>query len=304
MHAETAPLINDDTNDFPPAPLKRCVNQTGGRPFYGRLGKATARGVSGTAEEIGRAADAGKPVHVYFSSAPLPSDVDTVQLEALRAFKTELQERSLLGEFASDDDLKAKARTAIERDVSDVDGVLRMAPPTGVVLRATYNFDREPTTDSKARLKYRNRARAAHRYEHRVGDRSRRTSRPRASWRRKRASLWNESGVDPDILGGSDFSLFTMMYAGIAPAWNVTMSWADEDGDEHSVTRLSATEASQQAGETTDSCQPHAGHRDPSKVLGAGSAGRPHRPGEGNQILHGRICGGSTAFGHPRSNKH
>ena len=36
--------------------------------FYARLGRPTSRGVSGTAEEIERAADAGKPVHVYFSA--------------------------------------------------------------------------------------------------------------------------------------------------------------------------------------------------------------------------------------------
>jgi hypothetical protein len=38
----------------------------------GRTGcRTTGRGQSGTAEEIQRAFDAGKPVHVYFSDAPV-----------------------------------------------------------------------------------------------------------------------------------------------------------------------------------------------------------------------------------------
>src|SRR5829696_7076273 len=55
--------------------------------FYARLGLKTERGVSGTAEEIQRAADAGKPVHVYFSTAPIPRNVDVEQLAALNQFK-------------------------------------------------------------------------------------------------------------------------------------------------------------------------------------------------------------------------
>lgn len=44
--------------------------------FDSRLGTATEVDVSGTAEEINRAADLGKSVHVYFSEEPLPRDVD------------------------------------------------------------------------------------------------------------------------------------------------------------------------------------------------------------------------------------
>jgi hypothetical protein len=41
--------------------------------FDSRLGTSTGVDVSGTAEEINRAVDMGKPVHVYFSDEPLPS---------------------------------------------------------------------------------------------------------------------------------------------------------------------------------------------------------------------------------------
>lgn len=69
--------------------------------FGGRLGSPTPDAVSGTAEEIDRALRAGKPVHLYFSTAPLPHDIDTAQLEALRAFKTDMYDRGLLGEFST-----------------------------------------------------------------------------------------------------------------------------------------------------------------------------------------------------------
>jgi hypothetical protein len=56
--------------------------------FGSRLGSPTSEAVSGTAEEIERAVSLGKPVHVYFSNAPLPSDVDVEQLSSLRKFKS------------------------------------------------------------------------------------------------------------------------------------------------------------------------------------------------------------------------
>src|SRR5690606_15199984 len=39
--------------------------------FSQTLGSATPRAASGTAEELQRARDAGKPVHVYFSEMPI-----------------------------------------------------------------------------------------------------------------------------------------------------------------------------------------------------------------------------------------
>ena len=49
--------------------------------FGSRLGSPTPDAVSGTVEEIERAVNSGKPVHLFFSRAPLPHDVDTAQLE-------------------------------------------------------------------------------------------------------------------------------------------------------------------------------------------------------------------------------
>lgn len=84
--------------------------------FNSRLGQATKRAVSGTAEEILRARDRGAAVHVFFSDAPIPRDHDPDQLAALNAFRTELQEHGLTGSYMSADDLKAKVRTCLEHD--------------------------------------------------------------------------------------------------------------------------------------------------------------------------------------------
>lgn len=86
--------------------------------FGGRLGSPTADAVSGTAEEIDRALGLGKPVHLYFSTAPLPHDIDIAQLDALRAFKKDMQDRGLLGEFSNVEQLNHEVWKAIEHDIA------------------------------------------------------------------------------------------------------------------------------------------------------------------------------------------
>lgn len=85
--------------------------------FGGRLGSPTPDAISGTAEEVDRALELGKPVHLYFSNAPLPNDIDTAQLDALRAFKKDMQDRGLLGEFNNPEQLNHEVWKAIEHDI-------------------------------------------------------------------------------------------------------------------------------------------------------------------------------------------
>lgn len=97
--------------------------------FDSRLGQETDNAVSGTAEEIERAHEAGKPVHVWFSTEDLPRDVDPKQLVRLDSFKKELGQQGLLGEYASPADLAYKVRDAIENDVTAL-GLGAVAPIT------------------------------------------------------------------------------------------------------------------------------------------------------------------------------
>jgi hypothetical protein len=86
--------------------------------FGSRLGSPTPDAVSGTAEEIDRALSAGKPVHVFFSTANHPVDVDTAQLEALREFKATLSSRGILGEFGDPRELEHKIWNVIGHDLT------------------------------------------------------------------------------------------------------------------------------------------------------------------------------------------
>lgn len=90
--------------------------------FHSRLGAPTERAESGTAEEINRAVARGIPVHVYFAEMPYPYGVDPDELKRLQAFRAAIQERGLLGRYASAEDLTAKVRTALEYDVAGLVG--------------------------------------------------------------------------------------------------------------------------------------------------------------------------------------
>lgn len=130
--------------------------------FYSRVGTATARGASGTVEELERSLDAGKLVHVYFSDQDLPADVDLEQLAALRALKERLQHEGLYGSFASEDDLKMKVRSAIEHDLGKLGlGTPGLVPtPSAVRPRVVGEMtsEREFTgTNNRGKAQYRTR---------------------------------------------------------------------------------------------------------------------------------------------------
>lgn len=87
--------------------------------FDARLGTDTGVDFSGTAEEIRRALDLGKPVHVYFSREDIPRDADLSQVAALNEFKLQLQQEGLLGDYTDPGDLSAQIVRAIEADITD-----------------------------------------------------------------------------------------------------------------------------------------------------------------------------------------
>lgn len=126
--------------------------------FAGRLGSATPDAISGTAEEIDRALEAGKPVHLYFSTAPLPPDVNTEQLDALRAFRTNMQSKGLLGEYSNTGQLEHEVWKAIEHDIASVGVAVRPSaaqPTTPVRFQVQPQREREMTgVDSKGKPKY------------------------------------------------------------------------------------------------------------------------------------------------------
>lgn len=125
--------------------------------FGSRLGSPTREAVSGTVEEIERAVSYGKPVHLYFSTAPLPHDVDTTQLEGLRQFRQEISKRGLLGEFDDARQLEGQIWAAIELDLTKLDLSVRetQGPSTGVKFRVDSRRERLPKGfDKNGKMKY------------------------------------------------------------------------------------------------------------------------------------------------------
>ncbi|GAA4479536.1 hypothetical protein GCM10023190_22780 [Enteractinococcus fodinae] len=93
--------------------------------FGTRLGQPTENAISGTAEEIERAVAANKPVHVYFSDAPVPPDALEDAMK-VREFQKKLQAVGLLGNYSDSDDLAYKVRNAVETDLAN----LNLVTPT------------------------------------------------------------------------------------------------------------------------------------------------------------------------------
>ena len=70
--------------------------------FWTRLGTSTGAAESGTVEEIEEFRKAGKPVLLYFSSAPaVPEGIDQQQFQALLEYKKRLQQQGLLASYDS-----------------------------------------------------------------------------------------------------------------------------------------------------------------------------------------------------------
>jgi hypothetical protein len=79
------------------------------------------------------------------SSAPLPNDADTRQIDGIREFREALSERGLLGEFANVNQLQHEVWKAIEFDIArlDLDAPSIARTKTGVRLPAQPQQERE-----------------------------------------------------------------------------------------------------------------------------------------------------------------
>lgn len=127
--------------------------------FGSRIGSPTPDAVSGTVEEIQRSVDSGKPVHLYFSEAPLPNDVDTAQLHALRQFKKEIGERGLLGSFDDLSQLESQVWNAIEHDLASPDiAISDQQKQKEIIFHVQSKSERESQgLDHSGKMKYRTR---------------------------------------------------------------------------------------------------------------------------------------------------
>lgn len=124
--------------------------------FASRLGSDTGVDISGTVEEINRAREKGIPVHVYFSNAGLPRDVDTEQLEKLREFQKSLEDQGLYASYSDEQDLARQVIDALEFDLDAFEAVPAPEAPSGVDLRVTHEHEKEQSgIDKNNKVKYR-----------------------------------------------------------------------------------------------------------------------------------------------------
>jgi len=83
--------------------------------FWGRVGTPTADHASGSVEEVERLARRGAKVMMYQSSRPIPPEqINTEQLERLRAIFDDFQNRGLLSRFSS----IAELREQVSKDLT------------------------------------------------------------------------------------------------------------------------------------------------------------------------------------------
>ncbi len=109
------------SGDRPQAILNRQIVDSGHLLigiFGNRLGTPTGKAQSGTIEEIDEFRKTGRYVALYFSSAPVPSDVDRNQFEALEEYKKQRQQDTLYSTFNSAEELQAACYAALAKDRS------------------------------------------------------------------------------------------------------------------------------------------------------------------------------------------
>lgn len=112
--------------------------------FWTRLGTPTGEAESGTAEEIQRVGDAGKPVMVYFSRALVdPEALDVTEYTRLKAFKQRTYPQGLVDAYATTAEfrkkfanhLALKVRELVAQDAENENRDTDLRQPTGLQLR-------------------------------------------------------------------------------------------------------------------------------------------------------------------------
>ncbi|MET9633205.1 hypothetical protein ABZX92_37685 [Lentzea sp. NPDC006480] len=111
--------------------------------FWTRLGTPTGDAESGTAEEIQRVSDAGKPVMLYFSREPIaPDELDPQELHRLQEFRKtfpsgQVEDYATTAEFRDQfaRHLALKVRELVARDTGDENRDTDLPQHTGLELR-------------------------------------------------------------------------------------------------------------------------------------------------------------------------
>lgn len=121
--------------------------------FWTRLGTPTSVAPSGTVEEIREFMDAGKPVMMYFSNAPVvPSSIDQAQYSALQEFKAWCQINGLVGTYDSVIALREQLSRELALLVNTHSAFLRDAPLPTELSEDTFRAYGSVVADSRDTL--------------------------------------------------------------------------------------------------------------------------------------------------------
>lgn len=127
--------------------------------FWTRLGTPVPDADSGTVHEIKSFMANGRQALLYFSSRPMPADVDLKDVEAVRKFQAEARTWGVIGSFASQEELTERVGADLLRLVREHYNVPteaaqpRQKPAPRIVLRVERE-QRQKGVSKQGRLQY------------------------------------------------------------------------------------------------------------------------------------------------------
>jgi hypothetical protein len=198
--------------------------------FWTRLGTATPKSASGTAEEIGRMLDADKPVSLFFSSRPVrPDSIDQDQYTALREFRTATRETALTYDFEDLRDLERHVRSAITRTVRErfgVEGELIVGGPAAprAAVRAAVIDTYSSSGSKQHRLQLQNLGVGT---AHDVSIELTPTGGSDKAW-----GIFDAEEPIEFLASGGVAEFLLMIYMGSPRRTNCTVRWRNDDGSE------------------------------------------------------------------------
>lgn len=199
--------------------------------FNNKLGQATARAISGTAEELDKAVRDGKQVHVYFSDAPVSRDSLEGAAE-VEKFRKSLESQGLYGSYSDAADLGFRVRNAVESDLDK----LGLASPTGRKTVsgadpvATFAYQIEQHVERNGKIRNRKRGHRITVVNH--GDATAENfTFTMTALDDEPLPMLRDQDITPTLTPRSEFSWSLMPYGSSSNSVQVDMTW-EENGQE------------------------------------------------------------------------
>jgi hypothetical protein len=209
--------------------------------FWTRLGSPTSNAVSGTAEEIERAAAGRKNVAVLHCGRPMPTDVDLSEVGRLRTFLTDVRSRALLLSYHDEAELQRHVENILARFVTKDQTLAQVAASEPAVAVA----DVWPRVESRPVLRF---GRESADFYLVLENRGTAVAEDVTFWLDQPTGSGPEHSVLPEVLNvapikklapGSIFSFPLVVFFGVTPSIECTVAWKDARGERENSASLS-----------------------------------------------------------------